>query len=1027
MHRIKIQKSNQENEASDAFVSLTEREDMNNIDRLKQLIIKYRGNSAYYHDVKNAYNETECRDEYISPLLECFGWDVQNAKGKLPQYKEVVVERFSSSSERPDYTLTLNGVSKMFVEAKKPGVDITIELEPAMQTRRYGWNANHALAVLTNFEDLLVYDTTNKPKEGESAVSSLYRRYHFEEYVEKYQEISDLISRESVYSGHFDEMVKADFKNNARYTTQIDETFLQQINKWRLEIGAYLYNSKSMYKDILLLNDTVQDFINQIVFLRICEDRRLPLYRKLYETITNRGELQDRLTKVFKEADKRYDSGLFSGGNPIFDLSSDIIFEMIESLYYPVTPYLFTMIEPSLLGKIYEAFLAESLVLRDGRICLAQKKEYVYKSVVSTPIEIVKYMVKAALTPMCIGKTPNEILDIKIADIACGSGIFLEEAYQFLIDYCLEWYEKNDVRHLIELENGKKKLPLAEKKEILCQCIYGVDIDVHAVEVSKFSLLLKLIEDETEPSVKDDKPILPDLSANIRHGNSLVTSEDLRDYKVETEQLLRIVPFDWNTVNNGNKFDVILGNPPYVKTEDLHLLSDEIEFGIYKSKYSSAYKQFDKYFLFVEQALRLLREDGRLSYIIPNKFYKIAAGQELRKLICRKVCSIDDFGDMQLFPDKTIYSSIVTVEHQDQESMQYTRVDSLVDLWTGEQLESITIRNEQLDKDPWKLSTDIAFLHMLENLSGKTVFLSDVADIFNGIQTSAERSEKFSDKKAVYWFTSSEIKKEDKKYIFVEKYGKPYKIEKELLKPYFKPTKAAEKGMKTYSALTTDKQIIFPYDAEGKLIPIDRMKSEYAQTYQYLEDCYDRLVPKCLNNGVGRDISDATGDTWYKYGRTQALTAFINTPKLIVRVLSNEPMYAFDDKDMLIASGGTAGYCAVSKLPESDYELEYIQAWLAHPYTEKVFQMQGSDFENGFTARGTFLLKKLPFVLLDFDDSRQADLYQDVVASTKRIYEINDSLGKHMDKSSKNVLEMEKNRLINRIEHAISKVYQQNF
>ena len=105
------------------------------IERLKQLIMQYKESESYYLDAKNAYNETECRDEYISPLLECFGWDVHNKKGKLPQYKEVVVEKFSNSSERPDYTLTLNGVSKLFVEAKKPSVDITVEFEPAMQTK----------------------------------------------------------------------------------------------------------------------------------------------------------------------------------------------------------------------------------------------------------------------------------------------------------------------------------------------------------------------------------------------------------------------------------------------------------------------------------------------------------------------------------------------------------------------------------------------------------------------------------------------------------------------------------------------------------------------------------------------------------------------------------------------------------------------------------------------------------------------------------------------------------------------------
>ena len=231
--------------------------------------------------------------------------------------------------------------------------------------------------------------------------------------------------------------------------------------------------------------------------------------------------------------------------------------------------------------------------------------------------------------------------------------------------------------------------------------------------------------------------------------------------------------------------------------------------------------------------------------------------------------------------------------------------------------------------------------------------------------------------------------------------------------------------MSTYSVLTTDKRIIFPYDANGKLIDIETMQKDYPGTYKYLLDCYDRLIPRCLNNGVGRDVPDATTETWYKYGRTQALTAFINTPKLIVRILSKEPMYAYDENDMLIASGGTAGYCAISELTDKEYDLEYIQAWLAHPYTEKYFQMQGSDFENGFTARGTFLIKKLPFIKLDFSDEKQKKLYDDVVQKTRKIYALNEQMINHPDKASVNVLEKEKKKIIVEIQNLIGKVYRQ--
>lgn len=430
------------------------------LDRLKDLIKKYRENMKYYHDTKNAYNETECRDEYINPLLECFGWDVQNVQGKLPQYKEVVVERFSNCSERPDYTLTLNGVSKLFVEAKKPSVDIVVETEPAIQARKYGWNANHAMVILTNFEDMLIYDTTIKPAPGDDARTALYRKYYFEEYAKKFDEINALVSKESVYSGAYDNFVAENFQESEKYHTKIDNIFLEQINSWRIEIGTYLYSNNVRYHDERVLNDVVQEFINQIIFLRICEDRKLPLYKKLYEMTSDKTELQRILTETFREADKKYNSGLFKGENPIFDLSADVIFDMIEMLYYPKTPYLFNIIEPSVLGKIYESFLAESLTISGGEILLAKKNEYKNRSVVSTPVEIVKYMVKNTLDPICKGKSPKDIVDLRIADIACGSGVFLEEAYQFIIDYCEKWYLENNPDYLLEMEMVRKNCQL---------------------------------------------------------------------------------------------------------------------------------------------------------------------------------------------------------------------------------------------------------------------------------------------------------------------------------------------------------------------------------------------------------------------------------------------------------------------------------------------------------------------------------------------------------------------------------------
>ena len=999
------------------------------IEKLKNLVIQFKKNRDYYHDAKNAYNEQSCRDEYISPLLECFGWDVQNAAGKDPQYREVRVEKVTRKTDRIDYTLTLNGVDKIFVEAKKPIVDITRDPEPAKQARRYGYNARHSISVLTNFEDLMIYDVTYEPKESDDARVALYKHYNYKDYVSKYAEIAKILLRDNVYDGHFDALVNTEFLTDTRDRIQVDRLFLQLINGWRKGLGEYLYSKDVKYHDEEVLNDSVQSFINQIIFLRICEDNNLPLYQNLKSVAGDKEKLKSEMHLLIAAADKRYNSGLFKSDDAILDLSVDAIWNVIDSIYYPKSPYLFNVIEPSLLGKIYEAYLTQKLVINSRRhsVDLGNKEEYEYRSVVTTPVEIVKSMVRLALTPLCDGKTPDAIKQLRIADIACGSGVFLVETFQYLLDSITSWYLKNDPGHLIEKENGEKSIPFAEKKDILVNSIYGVDIDPHAVETAKFSLLIKLLEKETEPSISTEVPALPDLDNNIRHGNSLIERGDIKRSTIK--KVLDIVPFDWSGINNGNKFDIIIGNPPYVKTADMQKLVTNYEYGIYLSKFKSAYKQFDKYFLFIERAMGLLKPTGKLCYIVPNKFFTIPAASKLRTIIGGQMEYIVDFGKNQLFEGKTIYSAIILLDKSGCTSTVYRKYSSSRELWLEVYSDEIKINTSDLGEDAWMFSTDREVNHILEAINGRTVPLADVAIFFNGIQTSAERAEKYSDKKEVYWFSSDSIKEETKDTYRIEKYGKEYSIEKAILKPYFKPTKKAEKGLDSYSILKTDKRIIFPYNTDGSLIPIETMKKEYPGTFAYLTDCYDRLIPKKLSRKKqGRDISDATAETWYKYGRTQALTAFINTPKLIVKNNANEkPMYAYDENDFLIASGGTAGYSAIKEMPGSQYALEYIQAWLSHPFTDQIIRLRGSDFEGGFKSRGTNVLPKLPFVKLDFTDSRQKKLYESVVKNTRKVYVINKKITETNDKAKIKIMNEEKSVLIGLIEESIAKVYKQDF
>lgn len=996
---------------------------MFDLERLRLLVEKFDKNINYYKDHKNAYNEHQCRIEYIDPFLTLLGWDVSNEKGLPPQYREIIGENYSTQSDRPDYTLTLRGLSKMFVEAKKPAIDILDGISPAFQCRKYGWNAKHALSILTNFEYFVIYDTTFVPKEGDSSSTARYRTYHYTEFIGKFDEIMSLVSRDAVYSGAFENMIKEHFITQGSQKQQVDDLFLNQINAWRVALSNELYSKNVKYKSLENLNDVVQSFINKIVFLRICEDKNLPVYYSLEETISDPTQLHKKLEKLFRVADKKYNSGLFTGENIVFDLNNSVIIDMITSLYYPKSPYMFNIIEPNLLGKIYELFLTEQLsVTDDSIIALTPKKDCVNRSIVTTPTEIVKYMVEETLSRSCADKTPAEVLGIRISDIACGSGVFLEEVFAYLQTHCVNWYMEHNVSHLVELNNGTYKLPLEEKKLLLTNCVYGIDIDIHAVEVAKFSLLVKLIEDETTPSVHGVTPILPDLSQNIYYGNTLISNDDLIGKALTNDDLIAIAPLDWDGILQ-DPFDVIIGNPPYVSTEDLHSLLPEVEFDVYKSNYQTAYKQFDKYFLFVEQALKKVKSDGFVCYIIPNKFYKIGSGEKLRELIAKTqvLVKMDDFGDMQLFSDKTIYSAIILLQTKAQLEFQYSYVQSLDSLWLGANVTCIDLNSKVLNKLPWGLTTDIEFLRLLEELDKVAAPLSKYANIFNGIQTSAERPI------PIYWFSADEVVSETDEYCEVIRDELSFKIEVSILRPYFKPTKKKEKGLNSYTPLVSDKRIIFPYDSDGLLIPIEIMKSKYPESYKFLEHYYDRLVPKCVSSKGIRDVPNATEDTWYQYGRTQALRSFTNTPKLIVGILSRDSMYAYDEKDMLIASGGTAGYCAISKKGDSPYDLEYIQAWLSHPITEKIISIVGSDFEGGFVSRGTFILPTMPFVELDFEIKAQKDLHDKVVSLSKEVYALNETLTTNLAKREEGVLNRKKTSVIKNIEKIIEQIYKLDF
>ncbi len=951
---------------------------------IQQLVEKYHSNRTNYINPK--YNETLLRSDFLDPLFELLGWDIKNNSSKPTNEREVILEEalkanISENSKKPDYSFRLFSERKFFLEAKKPCVGIEASNEAAKQIRRYGFTAKLKISVLSNFEYLIIYDTSVKVENDDNFHKALIRSYHYTEYEKAFDEIKTLLGKEAVYSGAFD--VEWQSIENKINQYSIDDLFLHQINDWRKQLGIEIYNN-SPGIDEQQLNDIVQSYLNRILFLRVCEDRDLVVYQSLLSA-ANTSDFK-ALLKQFEVADKRYNSGLFDQllKDQIIENVSSVFWTIIKQLYYPQSAYSFSVFSSDILGSIYEIFLSEKLAIVDDSVELVKKPENVDRDIITTPTFVINDILRNTIQIKCTDKTDKEIMKLKFSDISCGSGAFLLEMYQLLNDILIDYYLKNDPLKLIQTNINTYKLPFEIKRELLLSCIYGVDKDYNAVEAAKFGLLLKLLEGEDANSTNTIQPVLPKLDSNIFFGNSLINSAlitDKKDYYI-------INPFDFNNL----KFDVIVGNPPYMKSEDMKNITPK-ELPIYKKRYTSAYKQFDKYFLFIEQGLKLLTDDGLLGYIVPSKFSKVGAGKKLREELSdsKYLSSIVSFGANQVFHDKTTYTCLLILNKQTQETFQYAEVKSLKSWKVREKsaINFVTKPTVELDNEVWILVPG-ELISVYNNIVSQSVKLADLLgeeNIFNGIQTSANE---------VYIFSPTN---EDDKFYYFTKKKVDYKIEKALTKPYYQ-TSSGEDNLNTYRTFKPNARVIFPYEyvSSGiKLLPLTVIEKAYPFGFKYL--MHNELV---LSNPK-RDIKPepTTKDEWHRFGRQQGLNISIKKNKIILGVLSNGDKYAIDNFGTLFTSGGTAGYCAITLPDNFNYSIYYIQALLNSKYVEWFVILIGEVFRGNYFARGTKVLNNLPIRNLDFTNKSDKDLHDAIVKVQKRLIEIQDLIDGNLGNNRK--------------------------
>ncbi|MBS1653146.1 MAG: N-6 DNA methylase [Bacteroidetes bacterium] len=643
------------------------------LQKIKVLIADFEKNKEYH--LSNDFLENHCEELFIKPFLRALGWDLES-RGLAPFLREVVTQD-RVKKRAPDYGFRKSGSNNrlFFIEAKSPSVILKNNKDAAQQARWYGNAGKTPISILFNFAEFAVYDCTQKQNASSDAKFARIKYLTIDEYESNFDFIYDTFGRDAIYNGNFHEFIND--KTQKKGNVALDKDFVASLDKWRLILAKNIAanNLKIGSED---LNHAVQLLLDRIIFLRFCEDREVEPMGQLQSAAKHKYSYKN-LFDLFYTADQKYNSGLFHFQNGCITeklkIEDEIIHKIIDDLYLPKSDYSFYIMPVEILGNAYEQFLGKVLRITAGHKVEIEKKLEVRKAggVYYTPQYIVDYIVENTVGKLIEGKTPKEIEKIKIVDPSCGSGSFLLGAYNYILNYHQNYYYSKS-KNSKEL-NPDGTLTTSEKRTILINNIFGVDLDENAVEVSKLSLLLKCMEGETASSIKQQLAlyhtrVLPDLDKNIVNGNSLI-GFDISENELELDKVSiaklekKIRAFDWrvsfpNVFKQGG-FNAVIGNPPYVNIENLNTESKKYFF----KNYQYCKGRTDIYVAFIEKSLKIISKDGLISFIIPYAFTNQNYGTLLRQKLLESyhVKEIVDTSNFFVFSSAIVKNIILTIQN----------------------------------------------------------------------------------------------------------------------------------------------------------------------------------------------------------------------------------------------------------------------------------------------------------------------------------------------------------------------------
>lgn len=863
--------------------------------------------------LKNATEETI--RTWINEMLAIFGWDVQNTNQILQERTLNRTQRdklnsIGSKNTRPDYTFVNGNVPLAFLDAKSLSVSIETDSAISFQIRSYGWSIGASYSIVTNMKELSVYDCKPMPLITDTPSFARILHLQHEQYVENFDELKKYLDRDIV-------LIAEHHVNEAQ--TSVDAEFTKMLSDFRVKLIKGIIESNPEIKpQEAPLTLWAQIIINRILFIRVCESRGLEK-EDLLKDYQSEGFWNKFKTSSYIDFFNKYDGPLFGRNVALNDLRiCDTTFEeFLATLYYP-SPYRFDVIPLKTLSDIYDRFLGYVVAIDvKNDITLTLKDEYRKSNgAVTTPLPIVDKTIETVISKEALAsKTVDELLGLRFVDPACGSGAFLASIFDILASAIITKIEDgaNVDKALYVCHKDRCYLTIKCKKAIIQHCIFGVDIDEEATEVAKMSLSLKVI-DGYEQSVLEQAgilgpQILNGIGANIQCGNSLVTKDILgfdNSLFDRPQEIKRTHIFNWASafpaIFEQGGFDYVIGNPPYVEVKNYNTALGTMAAWI-KKTYKCAQKgKTDLSIPFIEKGVELLKQNGKLSFVVQKRFFKTEYGLAMRRFIRENnlLYSIHEYSDNDLFHGKTTYVAILSLAKRDAPSENFLYASSSAPAPKELPMSIINDAGWAFDNIP--------VLGLRSELSKRVGTLKDGFRIQVGIQ--------------VLWVKAYHIRAESIHNGIIKgssSLDSNVTIEVDACRELI-----CNEQIRPYSLPETKTFAIFPYDVCGqKVFPIPF--TEYARRFplaaKYLAK-HKLVIVGTVETQPSRDKRLDMNEYWHIYTRTQSLDT--EKPKVIIPMTTHFPVASLVKEAKVYCDNANINFIQSPQINDQAYALAGI-------------------------------------------------------------------------------------------------------